>query len=117
MKKLERIVPEQIEELRKRIGNRVVMVGADIVRQLFCEIDHLRMELKPLAKTANGVPVYVGMAVWTRCTWEAEAAVEWTILQIRNGCVQVRHSHGSVQTRLLSELYSTREAVEEGGEG
>ncbi len=48
MKKLERIVPEQIEELRKRIGNRVVMVGADIVRQLFREIDYLRGVIREL---------------------------------------------------------------------
>ncbi len=114
MKKLERITPEQIEELRKRIGNRFVLVCSDIVRQLFCEIDRLRMELKPLAKTANGVPMYIGMAVWTL---ELKGMTHWKILQIDDGSVRLIAGSGVVFTRYLREVFSSPGAVEKGGEG
>ena len=95
--------------------------GADDMQQarvakdkVVAEIDRLLAELKPLAKTEDGVPVYVGMAVWTR---EAGVVTEWTIQEIHTGCVLVKHPRGSVFTRLLTELYSTREAAEEGATG
>jgi hypothetical protein len=82
-------------------------------------LETLLAELEPLAKTADGVPVYVGMAVWTR-----ERGVllpwPWRVVRIEDGSVGVAcllSCEGRYTNRLLTELYSSREAAEKGGEG
>ncbi len=74
-------------------------------------LDTLLAELEPLGKTANGAPVYVGMEVWT---WELKGLEHWKIVQIDDGSVRVIAGSGVVFTRLLTELFSTCEAVEKG---
>ena len=75
----------------------------------------LLAELEPLAKTRDGVPVYVGMAVWTR-----ERGVllpwPWRVARIEDGSVNV-YCEGRYTNRLLTDLYTSCEAAEKGGGG
>ena len=78
-------------------------------------LDKLLAELEPLAKTRDGVPLYVGMAVWTR-----ERGVllpwPWRIARIEDGSVGV-YCEGRDTNRLLTDLYASCEAAEKGGGG
>ena len=78
-------------------------------------LDKLLAELEPLAKTRDGVPVYVGMAVWTR-----EPGVlqpwPWRVTRIEDGSVGVS-CEGRYTNRLLTNLYASREAAQKVGEG
>ena len=79
------------------------------LRKAADEIDRMQAIVDRLPKTADGVPMYVGMKVWVRCENRPDVAFRsFTILDIDGQTV------GDVFSRLVKfeDCYSTREAAE-----